>query len=44
MWDLRIVQMNFSPKHKQTHRPRKQTYDYHRGEGERESDKLWIWD
>ena len=35
MWNLKKkIQMNLSPKQKQTHRHRKQTYDYQRGKGE----------
>ena len=43
MWNLKIIQMNLSAKQKQTHRHRKQTYGYQRGNvGER--DKLGVWD
>ena len=34
--------MNLFTKQKQTHRHRKQTYDYRRGKGDR--DKLGVWD
>ena len=33
MWNLKITQMNQYTKQKQTHRHRKQTYSYQRGEG-----------
>ena len=35
--------MNLYTKRKQTHRYRKQTYDYQRGKGEGR-DKLGVWD
>ena len=37
--------MNLFTKQKQTHRHRKQTYGYQRGQcGEGQSDKLGVWD
>ena len=36
MWNLKIIQMNLYTKEKQTHRHRKQTYGYQKGEGGRE--------
>ena len=38
----KIIQMNLFTKQKQTHRYKKQTYDYQRGKGKR--DKLGIKD
>ena len=38
-----MVPMNIFTKQKQTHRHRKQTYDYPRGMVE-ERDKLGVWD
>ena len=35
-----MIQMNLFTKQKWTHKHRKQTYDYHRWEG----DKLEVWD
>ena len=32
-WNLKIIQMNLHTKQKETHRHRKQTYGYQRGEG-----------
>ena len=32
MWTLNVIQMNLFTKQKQTHRLRKQTYSYQRGE------------
>ena len=41
-WNLKIIQMDFLTKQKQTHRHRKQTYGYQRGKGAR--DKLRVLD
>ena len=34
MWNLKMIQMNFFTKQKQSHRHRKQTYSYQRRKGE----------
>ena len=34
MWNLNLIQMNVYTKQKQTHRHRKQTCGYQRGEGQ----------
>ena len=44
MWNLKkMIQMNLFSKQKQTHRPKKQTYGYQRG-NVGGSDKLGDWD
>ena len=42
MWNVKIIQINLYTKQKQTHKHRKQTYGYQRGEEGRE--KLGVWD
>ena len=39
----KMIQMNLFTKQKQTHKHRKQTYDYQRGKGRGGSDKLGLW-
>ena len=43
MWNLKIIEINLYIKQKQTHRPRKKTYGYQRGEVVGR-DKLPVWD